>query len=112
LLILKTGFGANRYADTYWSSQPVLPAKYASLFRKTFPKLRVFGFDLISLTSPINREEGKIAHIDFLLTHDILILEDMNLQNLFKTPEKIIILPWQIKDADGVPCSVIGWAQD
>lgn len=29
LLILKTGFGGQRGKDLYWSSQPVLPAKYA-----------------------------------------------------------------------------------
>lgn len=110
LLILKTGFGEQRGTDIYWSSQPVLPAKFAGLFKETFPKLKVFGFDLISLTSKLDREEGKNAHIEFLITHDILILEDMNIGQLYKSPEKVIIIPWQIKCADGVPCTVISWA--
>lgn len=110
LLILKTGFGEQRDKDIYWASQPVMPAKFAGLFRGAFPKLRVFGFDLISLTSKLDRAEGKKAHIEFLITHDILILEDMNINQLHKSPEKVIILPWQIYSADGVPCTVISWA--
>jgi arylformamidase len=110
LLILKTGFGKYRGTDIYWSSQPVIPSKFARLFKERFPNLRVFGFDLISLTSKLDRDEGKKAHVEFLITHDILILEDMSIDHLYKSPEKVIILPWQISCADGVPCTVISWA--
>ena len=78
ILILKTGFGQNRGKDVYWKNQPVVPASYA-LFKINFQNIRVFGFDMISLTSLNDREEGKKAHINFLINHDILILEDMNL---------------------------------
>lgn len=109
LLILKTGFGEQRGTDIYWSSQPVLPAKFAGLFKDTFPGLKVFGFDLISLTSKLDRAEGKNAHIEFLITHDILILEDMDISRLHNAPEKVVILPWQIDFADGAPCTVVAW---
>lgn len=109
LLILKTGFGKHRGSDMYWSSQPVIPAKFARLFRDVFPKLRVFGFDLISLTSKLDRSEGREAHIAFLITYDILILEDMDISQLHNAPEKVIISPWQIDAADGVPCTVISF---
>ena len=109
ILILKTGFGANRHKEIYWSGQPVIPAKFATLFKNKFPKLRVFGFDMISLTSKLDREEGKQAHISFLINNDILIIEDMNLSNLVNTPYNIIVSPLQIMGADGLPCTVIAY---
>tara|TARA_B100000780_G_C21126469_1_gene457216 strand:- start:2093 stop:2725 length:633 start_codon:yes stop_codon:yes gene_type:complete len=109
ILILKTGFGTNRNKNIYWSNQPIIPAYYATLFKKRFPKLRVFGFDMISLTSKLDRTEGKTAHINFLLNNEILILEDMNLNELSETPTKVLIAPLQIKSASGVPCNVIAF---
>ena len=107
ILILKTGFGQNRGKEIYWKNQPVIPAHYASLLKKKFPRIRVFGFDMISLTSLNNKEEGKKAHVNFLIDHDILILEDMNLAKINTTPDTIILSPLQIENADGVPCTVI-----
>lgn len=109
ILILKTGFGVNRNKNLYWSNQPIIPSNLATLFRQNFPKLRVFGFDMISLTSKLDRAEGKEAHVNFLLNNEILILEDMNLEKLFETPNKVIIAPLQIKEASGVPCNVIAF---
>mgnify|MGYP006250782737 CR=1 FL=1 len=107
ILILKTGFGKNRGKDVYWKNQPVIPASYASLLKNKFPNIRVFGFDMISLTSLNDKEEGKRAHINFLINHDILILEDMNLDPINTIPDTIILSPLQIQNADGVPCTVI-----
>lgn len=109
LLIFKSGFGKNRNHDIYWKSQPVIPSSFAKLLRNRFPYLRVFGFDMISLTSKLDRNEGKKAHLAFLINNDILILEDMNLEELSATPSKVIISPLQIADADGVPCNVISF---
>ena len=109
LLIVKTGFGDQRNENIYWAGQPVVPASAAEMLRKRFPHLRVFGFDLISLTSQLNKAEGKKAHLAFLTEQNILVLEDMNLNNLFSTPERVIIAPLQISNADGVPCTVIAF---
>jgi kynurenine formamidase len=109
LLILKTGFGEKRNEIEYWSAQPIIPAYFARLFKSKFPSLRVFGFDLISLTSKLDRIEGKKAHTQFLIDNNILILEDMNLEFLFTAPETIIISPLQVSEADGVPCTVIAF---
>ena len=109
LLIFKTGFGLYRNEDIYWSNQPVIPAKFATILRKKFSKLRVFGFDMISLTSKLERVEGKNAHINFLLNNEILVLEDMNLLNINFTPNFVIIAPLQINKANGVPCNVIAY---
>ena len=109
ILILKTGYGLRRSEREYWSDQPVIPASYAAILRTRFPSLRVFGFDMISLTSKRDRPEGKRAHELFLLENEILILEDMDLTFLLDTPQKIIIAPLLIENADGVPCTVIGF---
>lgn len=108
-LILRTGFGKNREKEIYWTSQPVIPSSFASLFKTKFPQLRVFGFDMISLTSKLDRAEGKKAHLSFLIDHEILILEDMNVSHLIHAPKKIVISPLQVGQADGVPCTVISF---
>ena len=108
-LILKTGFSSERLKKTYWSNQPIIPSHFAELFKKKFPQLKVFGFDMISLTSKLDRQEGKKAHIEFLIQNDILVLEDMCLDNLKAVPHKLIIAPLQIRSADGVPCTVIAY---
>lgn len=109
ILILRTGFGKQRNHDNYWSQQPIIPAAYASLFRSRFPKLRVFGFDMISMTSKLDRPEGKRAHEAFLLENDILILEDMQLESLVTCPKRIIVAPLLVCDADGVACNVMAF---
>jgi arylformamidase len=109
MLILKTGFGEKRGQCAYWQSQPVIKHTLAQKLKSLFPKLRVFGFDMISLTSKLNRLEGKLAHQYFLLECDILILEDMDLSSLQTTPTKVIVLPLMIAEADGAPCAVIAF---
>lgn len=109
LLILKSGFGKKRDTEEYWAAQPIIPAYFASMLKTKFSKLRVFGFDMISLTSKLDRAEGKKAHLAFLMENDILILEDLNLDQLFKTPERVVISPLQINEADGAPCTVIAF---
>lgn len=107
ILILKTNFGKFRGNDEYWASQPVIPSSYASILRRKFSNLKVFGFDLISLTSKLDREEGRKSHISFLLENDILVIEDMNLINLKICPDKIIVAPLLISNLDGSPCTII-----
>lgn len=106
LLIFKTGFGKHRGTEAYWAEQPVIPSTYASTLRNRFPKLRVFGFDMISLTSQLDKTEGKKAHLAFLCEEDILVLEDMNLDCLNEAPAQVIIAPLYLNDADGSPCTV------
>jgi arylformamidase len=79
------------------------------MFYTKFPKLRLFGFDMISLTSKLDRPEGKEAHLNFLIENQILILEDMNLENLFTCPNKVIVAPLQIENSDGGPCTVFAF---
>lgn len=109
LLILKTGFATERATTRYWAEQPVIPAHFAGLLKQSLPGLRVFGFDMISLTSKLDRAEGKNAHISFLLENGILIVEDMNLEHLEAAPDKVVIAPLMIAKADGAPCTIIAF---
>ena len=109
ILLLKTGFENHRGKEKYWKEQPVILSKYANIFKNKFPKLRAFGFDIISLTSKLDREEGKRAHIEFLINNDIIIIEDMHLMNLINEPNKLIVAPLLINDADGTPCTIIAF---
>lgn len=108
-LILKTGFEQFRGLEKYWKEQPIINASLASSLKSKFPNLRLFGFDMISLTSKLDRSEGKKAHLAFLIDYDILILEDMHLTFLEQTPKQIIVAPLQIDNADGVPCTVLAF---
>jgi kynurenine formamidase len=108
-LILKTGFEQYRGLEKYWKEQPIINAALASNLKSKFPNLRLFGFDMISLTSKLDRSEGKRAHLAFLVENDILILEDMHLAFLDQTPKQIIVAPLQIDNADGVPCTVLAF---
>jgi arylformamidase len=109
ILIWKSGFGKFRGKKKYWSNQPVIPSGFADLIYNEFPKVRVFGFDMISLTSQLDKIEGKKVHDNFLCKKNILIIEDMNLHFSDSNFKKIIVSPWQIKNADGAPCSVLGF---
>ncbi len=110
ILILKTGFASQyRGQEKYWKEQPVIKASVATLLRNKFPALKIFGFDLISLTSKLNREEGKLAHLEFLKQNNILILEDMDLEKLENTPSKVVVSPFQIDKPDGSPCTVFAF---
>jgi arylformamidase len=112
ILLFKTGFGQYRHEEKYWKEQPVIPSSYASMFKKKLPKLRVFGFDMISLTSKLDRAEGKKAHEAFLIDNDILILEDLNLVPLHQKPETVIIAPLLVRNVDGTPCSVFAFTNE
>jgi arylformamidase len=107
MLIIKTGFGKNRNNKEYWKEQPVIPASLANFLKSKFSNLRLFGFDMISLTSKLDKAEGKNAHLQFLIKNNILILEDMDLSNLHFTPRLVIVSPMLVSLADGVPCTVI-----
>ena len=106
ILIIKTGFQNFRDTDIYWKEQPVIPHDLAQKLKIKFTRLRIFGFDMISLTSKLDRNEGKKAHFTFLINNEILILEDMKLDLLTTTPKQIIVSPLLINNADGVPCTV------
>ena len=106
ILLLKTGFEKYRESDKYISNQPIFPKNLAYILKDRFPKLRVFGFDMISISSLKNRELGRLYHKEFLCENEILLLEDMKLSVLDNKPEFLIIAPLLINKADATPVFV------
>lgn len=112
LLIVKTGMGKFRNEEKYWAEGYGFSPNVYIYLKKNFPNIKVMGFDLISVTSYLNRALGKDAHRTFLNpTSPILLLEDMNLSKVTieNIPSKIIIAPLFIDDCDGLPCSVFAY---
>ena len=111
LLLIKTGYGKYRGTKKYTLTPPGLSSDLSSLFRANFPKLRCIGMDLISISSYVNREEGRKAHHAFLNPQNgkpILLIEDMKLE--YTGPfRKIIVAPLLIDKADGAPCTIFGY---
>lgn len=110
LLLLRTGFFAKRQEDIYWNENPGISNDVALYLESRFPALKSIGMDTISLSSFQNREMGKISHHEFL-SRGFRIFEDLALGNIpkNKTLQKVLALPLQFSNADGAPCTIIGW---
>ena len=64
--------------------------------------------DFISITSYQNREIGRLAHRQFLGgKNPLLLVEDMDLSSLKKTPRSLICAPLLIENIDGSPVTII-----
>lgn len=111
LILIKTGFCHKRNEPAYWQTNPGITASSADFLRKNFLKLKFIGFDFISLTSFLHKDEGKKSHQAFLknIEKPILIVEDMDLRSLSKAPAKVLISPLRISDADGGQVTVFAW---
>lgn len=110
LLLLKTGFGSVRGTPAYWQAGPVFSPVLADYMRARFSRLRVFGFDAISVSSWTDRETGREAHRAFLGgDRPILLLEDMDLAaiNAVQRIAKVTVAPLLVAGADASPCTVI-----
>lgn len=109
LLLIRTGFEKYRKEPKYWQAYPGISSKASSWLRDKFSKLRGIGFDFISLTSPTFKEEGKRAHQIFLDQKKgdfVLIIEDMKLSELNFVPDRVIVSPMIIHEADGSPVTI------
>ena len=110
LLIVKTGICNNRDNKEFWELNYGFDPEIAFYLKAFFPKIRVLGFDSISVSSFQNRMIGREAHKAFLNPQNpILLLEDMDLTSVNKNTnfERVIIAPLRIIKCDGLPCTVI-----
>lgn len=113
LLLIKTGFCDLRENPVYWQSNPGLHPDVAQSLRRNFRHLRVIGFDLISLSSFVNRAIGRQAHKAFLdHSKPILLLEDMDLTGINENSmvKQVVIAPIRVKNTDAAPCTVLAEA--
>lgn len=112
MIIIKTFFSHLRDYDRYIWESPIIDSNIACYLKKNFPKIKAIGFDIISVTSQLDKDEGKRCH-HALLSHkngqEILIIEDMDLSKINKGDaiHEITILPLLFEKMDGSPCNVI-----
>lgn len=109
LLLIRTGFENFRNENIYWNGYPGISEKACIYLRKEFLNLRAIGFDFISLTSPLFKEEGLKAHLSLLnedLSRPIFIIEDMKLSTLKGNPTHVIVAPLLIDDGNGGPATI------
>ena len=108
LLLIRTGYEQFRKEDKYWNNYPGFKLSFIKKIKNKYKNLRAIGFDFISLTSPVNKEEGKKCHLELLNPkEEIFIIEDMKLSAANNHISKVIILPWQINGLDSSPVSII-----
>jgi len=70
----------------------------ADCLKEAYPKLRMIGLDIISLTSQLDRHEGMASHKRF--PPQFTVVEDMDLKNF-------TVAPVLFENMNGVPCTVI-----
>ena len=110
LLLIRTGFESFRGEETYWARGPGLAAAVAGRLSRRFPALQAVGFDFISVSSLLHREQGRQAHKAFLGA-GIRIFEDLSFSALppGAVPAAVVALPLRVRSGDGAPVSVIGF---
>ncbi len=109
MLIVKTGACENRDDKSYVLQNYGFAPELAELLRRRFPRLKMLGFDSVSVSSFTDRMLGRKAHKAFLdPRHPVLLLEDMDLRCVDKQSRisQIVVAPLYIKGSDGIPCTV------
>ena len=99
-----------RQMNSYWNQNPGLHPDLADYLRKRFLSLRCLGFDFISITSWRYRDEGKIAHRNFLCPQngerELLCIEDCSLKNAPGKILRVIVSPLLVEDGNGTPVTI------
>lgn len=110
LLILRTGFFRLRGKPQYYRANPGIAPDTARFIMRN-PNIRAVGIDTVSVSSFIQREDGRATHRIFLSGRKrFLLIEDMDLSLELKTLRRIrsvIAVPLLIGGADGSSCTVI-----
>ena len=110
ILIIKTGLCYKRETLEYMTHNYGFSPLIASYIRDNFEKIRVIGFDSISVSSFQHRDIGRISHREFLNPDSaILIIEDMDLREINEETKcsQLIISPLRIDNCDGLPVTIM-----
>ncbi|MGC9516703.1 MAG: cyclase family protein [Methanomicrobiales archaeon] len=115
-IFFKTGFGRYRESDRekYLTLNPGVSSEVMEYIRKNYPGVGCVGIDTVSISRFGDVENAVKSHVTaFKKKEDwgqpLLLIEDLNL-NEISTDEVIktlIVDPWQIRNIDSAPCSVI-----
>jgi kynurenine formamidase len=111
LLLLRTGFENRRGGASYWAASPGFDPRLSAYLSRRLPSLSAIGMDTISISSMKHREMGREVHREFLGA-GVRIFEDMALANAQSADnlEQVIAMPLRFDNADGSPCTVIGYS--
>jgi len=115
LLLVKTGIGARRGEESYWRENYGFHPELCDAIRTWLPKVRLFGFDSISVSSFADRATGREAHRCFLdPVGPLLLLEDMDLGGVGEAAplEQVVVAPLFIAGCEALPCTVYGVLRD
>ncbi len=118
MLFLRSGFEAVRAADNLRYSQrgPSVSADAAQLIVTRWPHLKAVGMDWISLTSPLNLEDGIRAHQIMLGRNGnkpVLIIEDVALADVEADRlEQVLCVPLFIQGIDSAPVTIFAKMKD
>ena len=112
ILFINTYFYTIRNSRRYVWNSPVIDSDIPLYLKKNYPKIKAVGFDIISVTSQLDRDEGRACHYNFLSSDtgkEILIIEDVNYENLKNDSKvkEVVILPLMFKKMDGSPCAIM-----
>lgn len=112
ILLIKTGFGRLRGLKDYSFNNPQISHEIGLWLRRERPRLRVIGFDFVSIGSLKDRGSGRKAHRAFLNPkgrgNPVLIIEDMNLSYTLKKLSMVLAAPLLVRNVDSAPCTVLG----
>lgn len=110
LLLIRTGFEQFRNEDKYWNDNPGLGPELADYLRSNYKKMRVIGFDFISITSWKHRQLGRESHRAFLDPGmgkiPLLAIEDMALKAVTEPIEWSLVSPIRTEEGNGCPVTV------
>lgn len=115
-ILLCTGF--HNYHDTdhklYLEQNPGISPEAVQYLRENFPYLACVGIDTISMSRYGYPDEAVQVHRTAFqekegLGKPLLFVEDMDLLQVDKNMEleEVLVVPWQVGDLDGAPCTVL-----
>ncbi len=112
IVFINTYFHTLRDDDRYIWNSPIIDSKIPLYLKEHYPSVKAVGFDVISVTSQLDRDEGKRCHYNFLSNatgREVLIIEDIDYSLLEKESEieEVIILPLMFEKMDGAPCTIM-----
>ncbi len=109
LFMIRTGYEKFRYEQRYWENQPAYAPQLAEYLGKRFPSFSAIGIDTLSISSYRPRALGREVHSAFL-EKGYRIFEDLHLMDIsIEKIIKVIAMPLRVLEADGAPCTLIGW---
>lgn len=112
IVFINTLFHNLRDEEKYIWNSPIIDNEIPLHLKENYPSIKAVGFDVISVTSQLDRDEGKRCHYNFLSSEtgrEILIIEDIDYSQVEKKSEieEVVVLPLMFEQMDGAPCTIM-----